>query len=153
MSSFLSLPPKLGPGAAFWRYHDDAMPRAPVLLFVSILAACARRGPSAESSSVSVEKVRAALPGLPSSLTAPTKEMDAATAVLALAETAKRLPESLASSAPDCSRARTVRDRMCELADYVCHLGGSNLSVRGRCDGASSRCEGAKETVAAQCRP
>src|SRR5438477_8584141 len=128
------------------------------LLAFSALAACARHESLEESapsvsSAEALAELRAAVPELPSALTGPATSMNVETAQLAQAKTSERLAHAVTLPASECPRAHVLRDRICELAEHICHAGGSVAEVKMRCDSSSSQCEQAKEHVSGQCRP
>ena len=78
-------------------------------------------------------------------------DMDLPTAERALAHASKELGIALGLAAPDCSIARTLRDRVCALADRICKLGGADPDVAARCKDGQSRCIDAKDRVGSRC--
>src|SRR5690606_17331676 len=62
------------------------------------------------------------------------------------------LETSLSSDSPDCDRAAVHRDRICELAQKICHLTRELPdSLKGNCDDGNARCERAKGEYSRSC--
>lgn len=78
-------------------------------------------------------------------------DMDLPAAERALAQATRELNDALALAAPDCGLARTLRDRICELADRICRLGESDPTVAAHCADGKSRCSDATTRVGSQC--
>jgi len=66
---------------------------------------------------------------------------------------ASDLDRTLRLSAPDCTTAWNLRDRICELADRLCDLAGRSEEpdVAERCTDGKTRCERATRRVRASC--
>ena len=65
----------------------------------------------------------------------------------------KQLEGALALSAPDCTTAWALRDRICDLAQRLCDVAGRSAEpeVAERCTDGRSRCERATTRVRASC--
>lgn len=58
------------------------------------------------------------------------------------------------SSGPDCSAARDLRDRICQLADAICALATRSDAApetAATCDSSRTSCERARKQVAGAC--
>jgi hypothetical protein len=92
----------------------------------------------------------ATAPGYPSSAARPEEESARSTDI----ETwSKQLEGALALSAPDCTTAWALRDRICDLAQRLCDVAGRSAEpeVAERCTDGRSRCERATSRVRASC--
>ena len=65
----------------------------------------------------------------------------------------KQLEGALALSAPDCTTAWALRDRICDLAQRLCDVAGRSAEpeVAERCTDGRARCERATTRVRASC--
>ena len=65
----------------------------------------------------------------------------------------KQLEGALALSAPDCTTAWALRDRICDLAQRLCDVAGRSAEpeLAERCTDGRSRCERATTRVRASC--
>lgn len=89
-------------------------------------------------------------PGYPSSATRPEEEGARSADI----ETwSKQLEGALALSAPDCTTAWALRDRICDLAQRLCDVAGRSAEpeIAERCTDGRSRCERATSRVRASC--
>jgi hypothetical protein len=80
-----------------------------------------------------------------------TGATDLETQTSALLQASKELDHALALAAPDCGLARTLRDRVCEIADRICGLRDPNPNVQVRCEDGKTRCASAKARVREHC--
>jgi hypothetical protein len=78
-------------------------------------------------------------------------DMDLSAAERGISRAAKELDDTLALASPDCGLARTLRDRICEIAVRICKLGESDPSIGPRCDDGKNRCADARKRRGAQC--
>jgi len=91
-----------------------------------------------------------AAPGYAPSTTRPEEERAGASDI----ETwSKQLEGALALSAPDCTTAWALRDRICDLAQRLCDVAGRSAEPElvERCTDGRSRCERATTRVRASC--
>lgn len=65
----------------------------------------------------------------------------------------KQLEGALALSAPDCTTAWALRDRICDLAQRLCDIAGRSAEpeVAERCTDGRTRCQRATTRVRASC--
>ncbi len=65
----------------------------------------------------------------------------------------RQLENALTLSAPDCSTAWALRDRICDLAQRLCDIAGRSAEpeVAERCSDGRARCERATTRVRAGC--
>lgn len=80
--------------------------------------------------------------------------MDFAQAVEALQRAEDALGNELALAVPDCTDARSLVERICELAHRICELrdeAPGEREVRARCQSATDSCTRAQERLAARC--
>jgi hypothetical protein len=78
-------------------------------------------------------------------------DLDLGAAEKALADASKELGNALALATPDCSVLRPLRDRICELSEHICRLGGADPEINVRCEDGKRRCSDAKDRVGSQC--
>jgi hypothetical protein len=65
----------------------------------------------------------------------------------------KKLEGALSLSAPDCTTAWSLRDRICDLADRICDLAARSAErdIAERCADGRTRCERATSRVRESC--
>jgi hypothetical protein len=77
--------------------------------------------------------------------------MDATASEQALDRAYKELGDALSLAAPDCNVVRSLRDRICDLAEHICRLAAADPEIKIRCDDGRIRCSDAKTRVGVQC--
>jgi hypothetical protein len=148
-------------------YDGVVKPTHGVVIAGALLVAtsCARNAPERSESAPATPPAQAPTPPPPAPAAAEDTakqpkssrskaadlSLEDATRELARAE--KQLGDAVALTAPDCELARTLRDRICELADRICELtrGAADPAMTERCDDGKRRCEKAKNNVGARC--
>lgn len=138
------------------------MKRSSPFLFVALLVvACARSEPEATSAPAAASSAppppaaAPATPGaeLPKSTEPPADTLDAEGTLRELLLAEKQLGEAVALAAPDCTTARGLRDRICELATRLCLISSPSpdLDLKAKCVDGKARCERAREKVGERC--
>lgn len=71
----------------------------------------------------------------------------------ALSKTFSNLERALELSVPDCTTAKQLRDRVCELSEHICRLAGDtdNRASQEMCGDGRGRCADAKRRYSATC--
>jgi hypothetical protein len=90
----------------------------------------------------------------PAAAPEPAAETEAAPDVDDLMSQQSAPAEEMDAHEPDCSAARDLRDRICELADAICALAARPDAARetaATCDAARGSCERARSKVDAMC--
>lgn len=118
----------------------------------------AKPKPAAQPSSVAPARPPAAAEprrraGLPGTTEDDADELDIETATEQLQAAFAEVERALELSTPDCSTAKTLRDRVCELAEHICRLAeeSSASSAATMCEDGRKRCGEVKAKFDATC--